>query len=193
MVAKFVDILINREILDTPYREKYIYVLTLRMEQAITYSILLLIAILMGKIIYGMVYAISFALLRKTTGGFHAKTFAGCLIGTSTLFFLVLKVITPFLGNHIEMTGLLLLISIICIMKYAPVNHPNLELTVKEQNNHRKWSRFVLCIELGFICFGSFLSMAWQQYIISGIMTCAVFIVIAKVIGQEVTEDEEGD
>lgn len=191
MIAKFIDMLIGREILDKPCRDKYIYVLTLRMEQLITYGILLVIAILIHKVVLGMVYALSFVLLRKTTGGFHAKTFVGCLIGTSILFLLMLKIITPFLSNHIGMTSLLLLISIICVVRYAPVNHPNLTLTVEEKNNHRKWSRFVLCIELVFICLGFFLRMTWQQYIISGIITCAVFIVIAKLIRQEVTEDEE--
>ena len=45
MVAKFVDMLISYGMLDAPCREQYIYALTLSMEQMITYSILILIAL----------------------------------------------------------------------------------------------------------------------------------------------------
>ena len=192
MVAKFVDMLINNEILDEPCREQYIYALTLRMEQMLTYSILLVIAIITQKVIIGMIYAFSFVFLRKTTGGFHARTFAGCLIGTSALFIFTLEIIAPLLGEHIFVESLLLLCSVICVIKFAPVNHPNLALTLEEKSNHRKWSRFILGLELVFVFIGMFLGMDWQQYIILGIITCAVFIIIAKFIGQEVSDDEKG-
>lgn len=188
MVVKFVDMLINYEILDKPCREQYIYALTLRMEQMLTYSILLVIAIITQKVLWGTVYAISFVLLRKTTGGFHAKTFAECLLGTSVTFIFILELIAPFLGKHMFAESLLLLCSVICIIKFAPVNHPNLALTTEEKSRHKKWSRFVLGLELIFAFIGMLLKMDWQQYIILGIITCAVFIIIAKIIGQEVTQ-----
>lgn len=192
MVVKFVDMLINYEILDESCREQYIYALTLRMEQVFTYSVLLVIAIITQKVMRGMVYAISFVLLRKTTGGFHAKTFVECLLGTSIMFIFILELVAPFLGNHMFAESLLLLCSVICIIKFAPVNHPNLALTTEEKSRHKKWSRFVLSLELIFIIIGMFLEMDWQQYIILGIITCAVFIIIAKFIEQEVIDNEEG-
>lgn len=192
MIAKFVNTLIEYEILDEPNKENYIYALTLRLEQIITFGFLLMIAIMLHKVFFGMVYSLAFVLLRKATGGFHARTFIRCLAGTSTLFFLMLQIIVPFLASHMEISSLLLLLSIVCIYRYAPVNHPNLMLTVEEENNHRRWSRIILFMELLFVCFGIFLKMKWQQYIISGIILCAVFIVIAKIIGQEVTENEKG-
>lgn len=188
MVVKFVDMLINYEILDESYREEYIYALTLRMEQMLTYSILLVIAMITQKVLWGMIYAISFVLLRKTTGGFHAKTFTECLLGTSATFILILELIVPFFEKHMFAESLLLLCSVICIIKYAPVNHPNLALTSEEESRHRKWSRFVLGLELIFAFIGMLLKMDWQQYIILGIITCAVFIIIAKFIGQEVRQ-----
>ena len=138
-----------------------------------------------------MVYAISFVMLRRASGGFHARTFAGCLMGTSLLFVFVIEVFVPFLGDHMAVEILLLLCSAICVIIFAPLNHPNLALNLEEEKNHRKWSRLILGVELTFVFIGMLLGKSWQQYIIAGIITCAVFIIIAKIIGQEVRDDEK--
>lgn len=45
-------------------------------------------------------------------------------------------------------------------------------------------------MEIGAAGIGTILKMKWQQYILMAIIICAVFIVIAKLIRQEVRTDE---
>lgn len=186
MVAKFIDELVKRDILDESCRDEYIYAVTIRAEKIVTYSIMFLIAIICGKVVSGMIYSLSFLLLRQTTGGYHAKSYAGCLIGTALLFFMSIEIFAPFLGKHLEIEGVFLLLSILCILRYAPVNHPYMGLSKREQEASRRKSRLIVFIEVLFICLSKILQIACYQYISTGIITCAVFILLAKLIRQEV-------
>lgn len=186
MVVNLVNMLIQKGILDAENQEGYIYALTMLCERFITYMVLFVLAILNRQLIQGIIYTISFVLLRQTTGGYHAKNFKGCLIGTVTLFLLSLNVFVPLLDKNGWVAVLALFVSVLCIWIYAPVNHPNLVLSEIEIKTHRLWSRIVVSAELGLIILGICLQMCWQQYIILGIISCAVLILIAKLTGQEV-------
>lgn len=186
MVAKFIDQLVRRDILDESYRDEYIYAVTICTEKMVTYSILFFIAMICGKFVFGMIYSISFMLLRQTTGGFHAKSYAGCLMGTTALFIISIEVVAPFLAKHSEIEGVLLLLSILCILRYSPVNHPNMALSKKEQDAQKRRSWLILFMEVFFICLSITLEIDCRQYISTGMITCAVFILLAKLVRQEV-------
>lgn len=191
MVAGFVDFLIQHEALDKTYREASIYGLTLLFEKVLTYLLLMGIAFALGKPIEGLVFAVCFVSLRQATGGFHAKTLQGCLVGSILSFYLAVELMAVWLQSHPLIAGSLLLIAIICVLIWAPVNHPNLLLTKDEIKKNKLWSRGILLIEVSIILAGYLLHMQWQQYIVSAVILCAVFILIAKLIGQEVRGNEE--
>ena len=176
MIKHLVQVLIQKEILDKEYREEYEYVLATKFEKIVAYSILLLVAFGIGKSIQGMVFAISFASLRQTTGGFHAESFLGCLFGSVLTLLSVV---------------ILLLLSIVCIVCLAPVNHPNLALSQEEKKKHRCLCIVVLSVELGIIGIGEYLQVHFQRYMIAAVILCAVFILLAKIIRQEVQDSEK--
>lgn len=190
MVTDFVDFLIRNHSLEEKYREYSIYGLTMAVEKMIVCTVLFGISLLLGKVPEGMVFIVCFLALRQTTGGFHAETFLGCLAGSVTTVVLVLEVFVPLLAKHMNIFGLLLIFSIVCILLFAPVNHPDLVLTPEERRKYRNWSRGVLFMETGTVVAGNILKMRCQQYILMAIIICAVFIVLAKIIRQEVRTDE---
>lgn len=143
-----------------------------------------------GKPLQGMLFALSFVSLRQTTGGFHAESFWGCLFGSTLILLSTVKIIVPISERYAEVIGILLLLSILCILCFAPVNHPNLALTKEERKKHKYLSICVLCVELGIIGVGEYLQMHFQRYMIASVILCAVFILLAKIIGQEVKGDE---
>lgn len=159
MVAGFVDFLIQHEVLDKTYREASVYGLTLLFEKILTYLLLLGMAFALGKPVEGLVFAVCFVSLRQTTGGFHAKTFQGCLVGSVISFYLTVELMTVWLQSYPLIAGSLLLIAIICVLIWAPVNHPNLLLAKDEIEKIRLWSRVVLLIEVSIILAGYFLHM----------------------------------
>lgn len=191
MVAGFVDFLIQQGMLDKTDREASVYGLTLLFEKTVTYLLLMGIALFLGKPIEGIVFAVCFVLLRQTTGGFHAETFPGCLAGSALSFYFAVEIMVAWLQCHLWISNGLLLMAVICVWVWAPVNHPNLLLTKDEIKKNRLWSRCVLLIEGSFIVLGYVLHRQWQQYIVSAVILCAVFMLIAKLIGQEVRDNEE--
>lgn len=164
MIEQLVRVLIQKEILDEAHREEYECVLTVKFEKLAAYGILLLAAFLIGKPLQGMLFAVMFVALRQTTGGFHAESFLGCLLGSVLTLLLVVKIVVPLSESHTEVIRVVLLLSIICILCFAPVNHPNLALTKEERRKHRYLCVCVLGIELGLsesenICISMFNGM----------------------------------
>ena len=190
MVADFVDFLIRSHALEEKYREDSIYGLTLVFEKLIVSTVLFMLSLLLGKFWEGVLFTVCFLMLRQATGGFHAKSFPGCFIGSIATVVLTLEVFLPLLAKYKIIFGLICIISIFCILLFAPVNHPDLMLTLEEQRKHRNWSRGILFMEIGAAGIGTILKMKWQQYILMAIIICAVFIVKAKLIRQEVRTDE---
>lgn len=193
MVAGFVDFLIRNHALEEKYREYSIYGLTMAVEKMIVCTIMFGIFLLLGKVPEGIVFIVCFLTLRQTTGGFHAKTFLGCLTGSVTTVVLVLEVLIKWADEHMVIAFFLFIISSVCILLYAPVNHPGLMLSLEEQRKYRYWSRVVLFVEMGFALTGYILQMKWQWYIMMAIIICAIFIIVAKLLRQEVRMDESSE
>lgn len=190
MMADFVDLLIRNHVLEEKYREDSIYGLTLAFEKLVVCIVLFILSFLLGKFWEGVMFTVCFLMLRQTTGGFHAKSFLGCFIGSVATVVLTLEVFEPLLMKYKILFGLAVVISIFCILLFAPVNHPDLMLTLEEKKKHRNWSREILFMEIGAAGIGIILKMKWQQYILMAIIVCAAFIILAKLIRQEVRTDE---
>lgn len=191
MVAFFVDYLIRKNVLEKEEREDSIYGLTLLSEKIIAYVVLISIAFLVGKPAAGIVFAVSFMVLRQMTGGYHVESFIGCLIGSALTLFIALEVAAPMIQRYPLWALVFFWLACGWIWLWAPVNHPNLCLSAGEQRSYRIWSRCGLGIECALIGLGYFLRMRWQRYIMIAIIFCAVYIITAKVMGQEVKGYEE--
>lgn len=191
MITGLVDFLIQQDVLDKTYRDDSVYGLTLFLEKMVTYLLLMGISFFLGKPAEGLMFAICFVFLRQSTGGFHAKTFIGCLAGSVLSFYVAMEVMAVWLQSHVLISSSLLLMACICVFVWAPVNHPNLLLTEDEIKRNKLWSRSILLIEVCIIEIGYVLHMQWQQYIVSAVILCATFILIAKLIGQEVKNYEK--
>ena len=186
MIEDLVQVLIQKDILDQEHRKEYEYVLTTKIEKIVTYSILLLVALEIEKPVQGMIFAISFVRLRQTTGGFHADSFHGCLFGSVLTFLLAIEYIAPLVGCYVEAMAILLFLSVVCILYFSPVNHPNLGLSQEERKRHKYLCLIVLRAELGIIGFGEYLKLYFQRYMVAAVILCAVYILLAKIISQEV-------
>ena len=82
MIVEFVKYLIDKNVLDKQYEEDSIYGLTIMLEKIAAYVVLFCIAFIVRKPIEGIIFTVPFMAVRQTTGGFHAKSFLGCLTGS---------------------------------------------------------------------------------------------------------------
>ena len=161
------------------------------LEKIAAYVVLFCIAFIVRKPIDGIIFTVSFMAVRQTTGGFHAKSFLGCLTGSVLTLLMALEIIAPLIEKYEMVKGIIFILSTVCIWCFAPVNHPNLALSKCEQQEYKMWSRKVLGMEFGVIVIAYLLHMRWQQYMMLAIVFCAVFILIAKIVRQEVKCDEK--
>ena len=92
MIVKFVKYLIDKDVLDKQYEEDSIYGLTIMLEKIAAYVVLFCIAFIVRKPIEGIIFTVSFMAVRQTTGGFHAKSFLGCLTGSVLTLLMALEI-----------------------------------------------------------------------------------------------------
>ena len=164
MITKLVDRMIGQEILESEKRDEYIYALTIRAEQVITYTLLAMVCLWTHNILEGLIYAVAFKGIRQYSGGYHARTLLGCLVGT---IFLVI-------------------ISICVLFIFSPVNHPNLNLSKEEMSDCRKGVYVTILTEVLIASCLYLLSGILHIFIASAIILCALTVILAKLLRQEI-------
>lgn len=117
--------------------------------------------------------------LRRYTSGFHAKTFAGCLIGSGAILIVSEWFIVPHLTF---LAGLLLLVMAESIItKKAPFNHPNLRLSKDEIEFYKKRTRqclILLNLLTVFLLMIGFNCCAYS--VVMGMAVTAISLIVVK-------------
>lgn len=99
---------------------------------------------LLSVIYYGV-----FVTLRQLTGGYHADSYLKCNIVFSFVTFFVLgmtKLMCISQMYTVSLHLLLLLITVICIWHFAPVENLNKPLTLKQKDRNHKTSLVILSV-----------------------------------------------
>ena len=186
------DAMVKNKILISERRDYYAYILEMMIEKIITYSILILISIIMHVTIPTLFFMVFFFSLRERTGGLHFNSFLKCLISTLVIYFLMNSVLITFFLSHDNLLYVVLSISAVIIMYIANVNHPNLDLDADEVRDCKKSARTIVIVEMLCIISGIALSMnkVCIIYASLAIIMCAMLLSIAKLAKQEVNKDE---
>lgn len=173
---------VRNEVIKSEDEEVYEYGLQLLLSTVFNGIIALILAIISGTILQCICYLAVFALLRKSAGGFHAKTHFGCcciLAVVLSLFIMFIK----FVPN--EAYGIVATIavafSVVIILIFAPLEHENKSISDRDKNRLRKISVIyaVLFTLLVFVLFIAKLKMimicvALGMFTASGSMLVAV-------------------
>lgn len=173
---------VRNEVIKSEDEEVYEYGLQLLLSTVFNGIIALILAIISGTILQSICYLAVFALLRKSAGGFHAKTHFGCcciLAVVLSLFIMFIK----FVPN--EAYGIVATIavafSVVIILIFAPLEHENKPISDRDKNRLRKISVIyaVLFTLLVFVLFIAKLKMimicvALGMFTASGSMLVAV-------------------
>ncbi len=193
LAVKTAGYLIMNKVGTVDYEESYIYGIEIMIEKFITYSVLLILALYFKQIIPSLLFVIFFVLLRGYTGGYHANTYAGCFISTLVMYLTCSLVLAPRLLEEEILLFPGLAITIIVILTLAPVNHPNLDMNSKEIKNCKMGTKVVILIETVFILGGIICNVSKIYIVFSllGMVMCAILLILAKIMKQEVKVHEE--
>lgn len=92
VVERLVDKMLQEKMISTEDKKWYIYSLQLIIEKIVSYSTILLLAMIFGFFFQTIGFLLVFSVIRKYSGGFHFKHFWSCYlfsIGTYLAFVLV--------------------------------------------------------------------------------------------------------
>lgn len=187
LILNLVNAFMENNLISENEKESYVYSLLCLIESSLTIGSIMLIGFSIGKLLPTICFCICFFLLRHRTGGFHFQTFFCCYIGSLILFGVVCIGCKILVGYNWILLSITLLFSL-TIMFLGTVNHPNINMDREELKAARSSSRWMLSLELMIIAFMLWMEISYDliAYSCSGIILCALLLVIAKLKGQEV-------
>jgi accessory gene regulator B len=191
MVEKTVMDLVNQmkeeQIIDLSEGDNYEYALLTIIESFLTTTTILVWGLIYKQFVPTICFLVFFFSLRRRTGGYHAKKFWQCYLATVLTYFMVLRVAAPLSRNPITMY-ILLGCSIILIELIGTVNHPNVDMDIYELRESQRAARIMVLLEGGIILILIIMGfdMLYVSYMSIAIILCAMLMVFAKIIKQEV-------
>lgn len=136
-------------------REKELYEYALHSAALLILPLLLagVLGFCFGSIKTGILVVIPFMILRKFSGGYHAKKLSHCLISSVILLFLCILFAT-----HVTHDWVVLVaagIASVSLMIFSPIDHENRLLDEDEKRDLKKVTIFLVCVlnGLGIILF----------------------------------------
>lgn len=138
IASKITLILHHNNIISDDETEVYQYGLEMILSTILNCIIVLLLGALMNEILAAIIFFIIFALVRSSSGGYHADTYFKCnsLFAINLIMVLLwMKFAAPFyfIVCHI----IFILIYFMIVTKYAPIENPNKTLS-DMQKKHNK-------------------------------------------------------
>ena len=188
-----VDQMTETKLIHKDMAERYIYVAICWMEKFITIGTIILISIAVEKFLPTLFFLIFFLGLRKRTGGYHLDKFYQCYLASVLSYLVILGISTSLVGYPQLILGMLLFaMSVIGII--GTVNHPNMHMDSAELAESKKQARIILLLEGSIIycCVLLGAHLIFISYMAIAVILCAALLCIAKILKQEVKENEEG-
>lgn len=136
--------------------DSYAYGYQVILISIINWSSILIIAILTHSLIDTLFYMLPIVILRRHTGGYHARSYAQCYI-LSVSFYLIVLLLTRFIPDSAVyvIAPVLSMMTCISILKYAPIEHANNPQSKKRMIRHRRscvvFSSFFLILTIALL------------------------------------------
>ena len=188
-----VDQMTETKLIHKDMAERYIYVAICWMEKFITIGTIILISIAVEKFLPTLFFLLFFLGLRKRTGGYHLDKFYQCYLASVLSYLVILGISTSLVGYPQLILGMLLFaMSVIGII--GTVNHPNMHMDSAQLAESKKEARIILLLEGSIIycCVLLGADLIFISYMARAVILCAALLCIAKILKQEVKENEEG-
>ena len=156
MLSKVATKLTNRLLLsgviNAEEEEIYIYGFELLLSFLFSTAVILAIGIVVQAVLPTIAFLAVFIVLRSYTGGFHARTYAVCSLVTFSVYGVVMLLSHFLIVRYIDYL-ILGVIGVALLIIFAPVKHPNKELTAQDIKRNKIISVvvFILFLSAGVL------------------------------------------
>lgn len=178
----------RKQIIDDANAEIYEYGFEILLSTIVYLTVFVVLSLMTDSMVYSLLFFLSFLIVRKTAGGYHASTYLRChlLFFINHLLFIIGVNLYPL--RYTPMTSIIVILtSAILILIFAPVAHPNRPFIKTERMRFRKLS-IGYAILLIFLAFPlSYFSMnikSTNEYIFAfsfGLMSASISLLIEKI------------
>lgn len=149
LITASTNYLIRRQVIDEENRDIYEYGFHALYNNIIDIASIIVISILLGQVMQTVLYHLSFAVIRRTAGGYHAKTHLRCFVMSTVIWLLSLWGIAETSSQGIYI--ILALLSTIVVWTKSPIEHENSPMNADKYNRMKMMSRILSTIFLGVI------------------------------------------
>lgn len=188
IINKIIDSMISENVISEEFREIYIYTFRNTIQELIVCISIMVLSLLNDMFINTLIFLSTFILLRKRTGGYHAKSFLNCYLLSILSYIIVIKIIYPlFMGVDISFIFVCTTCSVGIIYFIGTINHPNWDLNDIEYKSITHMARKLVCI-LYIIFVGGVALNVNTSYIVMlsiALLLCAFTMILSKLCGQE--------
>ncbi len=173
--------LIKNENISKDDRELYEYALKILIQGIVNIVITIFIGFLFNMIKECFCFFITFFILRKFTGGLHAKKYVNCLLSSLVIMLFSLFCIKYLEQNNKQILFIIVVItSIIFICFFSPLDNQNKKLSINEKKTFKYFtilfSTVFLIIVLVLIMKKSFLAYSFGM----GIIIVSILLITGK-------------
>lgn len=134
---------------------------------------IVLIGCLANRLLFSLIYIMVFCGIRKFSGGFHAKTFLVCRLSMIGTFMTALLLERVFAKVAILTSLFCVVVSMLIIIAFSPIVHPNRSLTIYEIKANR-----LVSILLSALCSGMALYLSFNKNKVGLYLSLTLFAVV---------------
>ncbi len=194
-VEKIADKLIQYNYIETTQRDSYVYAMLMSFETWIVLSIIMLISVWFQEIIPTIFFLIFLFAIKKRSGGFHADSYKVCFLLTILIYVGFVCFLLPHMVDKMEITYVMLGVSIFILEVIGAVNHPNIDWDTEEYVASKSASRMAVVIESLIIGMLVYLEASNEVIVFMAfaVILSAFLLLLAKITKQEVYNEKRSD
>ncbi|MBR3415465.1 MAG: accessory gene regulator B family protein [Clostridia bacterium] len=117
----------------------YVYGLEVLISTICSFLTVLLLGIVLSEIITALIYLAVLIIIRRFTGGYHARTYIGCNLSCCVIFIVSLYISKAVYFNLIP-TIIIHSVGMILIVAFSPVENQNKPLSQKKRKRNKRLS-----------------------------------------------------
>ncbi|MDO4422264.1 MAG: accessory gene regulator B family protein [Eubacteriales bacterium] len=186
------DRMIKCQVIEEDDKKYYAYSIQLLFEKITGILLISVFALIFKSFAEIILFLITFSLIRIHSDGIHCKTSIGCLISSVLVSLSTIPVSSVVMKSPVICQGGVIL-SMIFIFCIGTIRNPNLDPSEQELSHLKKYSRiFVLIVGSIVITFIFLFPLNhFVYYSALGVLYNALSLLIAKIKGEEVVDDDK--
>ena len=177
---KLVGYMLRNKVISEDDKEIYAFGLTQMIRALSTIITTIFIGFCFGKIIESIVFVVFTALIRTNSGGYHSDSPVGCYFISVISIIITLYLVGKQVFN-VRLMVVLLAVSFVVFIKYAPIGHVNKMLDKMEESTYKRRLLWILLtiafVEIVFV-------VVQKLYLFSAGGYACIFSMLMLIVGK---------